>query len=44
MRRVYAHCEKQLERNDQTPAKRFYNLRTKEITQKALDELRECAK
>lgn len=44
VRRVYAHCEKQLERNDQTPAKRFYNLRTKEITQKALDELRECAK
>lgn len=42
VRRVYSHCEKQLERNDQTPAKRFYNLRTKEITQKALDELASC--
>ena len=44
VRRVYAHCEKQLDRNDQTPAKRFYNLRTKEITQKAMDDLRNCAK
>ena len=43
VKRVYSHCEKQLERNDQTPAKRFYNLRTKEITQKALDELRDCS-
>ncbi len=44
VRRVYAHCEKQLDRNDQTPAKRFYNLRTKEITQKALDELSNCSR
>lgn len=42
VKRVYAHCEKQLERDDQTPAKRFYNLRTREITQKALDNLRDC--
>jgi hypothetical protein len=44
VRRVYAHCEKQLERKDQTPAKRFYNLRTKEITQKALDQLNNCSR
>lgn len=42
VKRVYSHCEQQLERNDQTPAKRFYNLRTKEITQKALDDLSDC--
>lgn len=43
VQRVYAHCEKQLERNDQTPAKRYYNLRTKEITEKALNNLKDCS-
>ena len=42
VRRIYAHSKNQLERADQSPAKRFYNLRTKEITENALDRLREC--
>lgn len=42
VRRIYAHSKNQLKRDDQTPAKRFYNLRTKEITENALARLREC--
>lgn len=42
VRRIYAHSQTQLERGDQTPAKKFYNLRTKEITEKAMDRLRDC--
>lgn len=40
--RIYDHCERQLLREDLTPAKRYYNLRTKEITENALQELRGC--
>lgn len=40
--RIYAHCERQLLREDLTPAKRYYNLRTKEMTESALDQLRSC--
>ncbi|SFR50991.1 hypothetical protein SAMN04490243_2436 [Robiginitalea myxolifaciens] len=42
--RVYAHCEKQLMRTDLSPAKRYYNIKTKEITQNALDQLRSCGR
>jgi hypothetical protein len=42
IRRVYAHSHDQLERAEQTPAKRIYNLRTKEIAEIALGRLREC--
>ncbi len=41
--RIYAHCERQLLREDLTPAKRYYNLRTKELTESALDQLGSCA-
>ena len=42
IRRIYTHSKNQLLREDQTPARRFYNLRTKEIAENALDRLREC--
>lgn len=41
--RIYAHCQKQLENEALTPAKKYYNLRTKEITEIALDRLRKCS-
>ena len=40
--RIYAHCERQLLRDDLTPAKRYYNLRTKDLTETALEQLRGC--
>lgn len=40
--RIYAHCERQLLRDDLTPAKRYYNLRTKELTETALEQLKGC--
>lgn len=40
--RIYAHCEKQLLREDLSPAKRYYNIRTKEITEDALEALGGC--
>ncbi len=43
VRRVYAHCEKQLLREDLSAAKRYYNIKTKEITENALDNLRNCS-
>jgi len=42
LKRIYAHSETQLKRKDQTPARKFYNLRTREITENALARLREC--
>ena len=42
VQRVYAHCEKQLQNEDLTPARKYYNLRTKEITENALARLGEC--
>lgn len=44
VKRIYAHSQSQLERGDQTPAKKFYNLRTKEITEKAMARLGDCKK
>lgn len=43
VRRVYAHCEKQLLREDLSAAKRYYNIKTKEITEQSLDNLRNCS-
>ena len=43
VKRIYAHCEKQLENEGLTPAKKYYNLRTKEITEVALDRLSKCS-
>ena len=40
--RIFRHCEAELLKPDLTEAKRYYNLKTKQITAKALDELKEC--
>ena len=40
--RIYKNCEQQLLREDLSEAKRYYNLRTKEITQEALEKLDSC--
>lgn len=42
VRRIYAHSQNQVKKEDQTPARKFYNLRTREITENALDRLKEC--
>lgn len=42
VKRIYAHSQNQLKRGDQSPARKFYNLRTKEITEKAMARLRDC--
>jgi hypothetical protein len=42
VQRVYAHSQKQLESSDLTPARKYYNLRTKEITENALERLSGC--
>ena len=39
----YERCEQQLLRPELTEAKKYYNLRTKEITALALEKLRECS-
>lgn len=39
---VYTTCEQQLLRTDLTEGKRYYNLRTKEITAEALEQLKNC--
>ncbi|MBT8223742.1 MAG: hypothetical protein KJN96_11310 [Eudoraea sp.] len=39
----YERCEEQLLRPELTEAKKYYNLRTKQITKRALDKLRDCA-
>ena len=41
--RIFIHCEQQLLRPDLTEAKKYYNLRTKEITAEALKKLQHCA-
>jgi len=41
-RRVYSHCEEELLRENLSEGKKYYNLRTKEITAKALKELDNC--
>lgn len=42
--RVYEHCEQQLLKPNLSEGKKYYNLKTKEITKKALDQLSECGK
>lgn len=42
VQRVYAHCDKQLQDKNLTPSRKYYNLRTKEITENALSRLDEC--
>jgi hypothetical protein len=42
--KVYEHCESQLLNADLTEAKKYYNLKTKEITAEALKGLEECRK
>ncbi len=39
----YERCEEQLLRPDLTEAKKYYNLRTQQITKRALDKLGDCA-
>lgn len=42
--RIYEHCEQQLLRPDLAEGKKYYNLRTKEITGEALERLEDCGK
>ncbi len=41
-RKVYEHCEQQLLSGKLTEAKKYYNLKTQEITAEALEELGTC--
>lgn len=43
VQRIYDHCERQLLREDLTPAKRYYNVRTKALTEDALERLEGCS-
>lgn len=40
--RIFRHCEAQLLKPDLTEAKKYYNLRTKQITADALEQLKNC--
>ncbi len=40
--RVYAHCEGELLKSNLSEGKKYYNLRTKEITVAAMDKLMDC--
>lgn len=42
-RKVYEHCEQQLLSGKLTEAKKYYNLRTQQITSEALKELEHCS-
>lgn len=42
--KIYAHCEQELLKPKLTEAKKYYNLRTKQITAQALDKLKDCNK
>ncbi|MEJ2584185.1 MAG: hypothetical protein P8Z38_03825 [Robiginitalea sp.] len=42
VRRIQIHSQTQLDRGDQSPAKKFFNSRMKEISEKALYRLRQC--
>jgi hypothetical protein len=42
--RIYAHCEEELLKPKLSEAKKYYNLRTKEITAIALAKLKDCNK
>lgn len=43
VRRIYAHCEKQLLQQDLSAAKKYYNIRTREISENALAKLKKCS-
>ena len=43
-KKVYDHCEQQLLSGKLTDAKKYYNLKTKQITAEALEELEQCGK
>ena len=40
--KIFEHCELELLKPNLTAGKRYYNLRTKEITARALEELKSC--
>jgi len=40
--RIYEHCQQQLLRDGLSEGKKYYNLRTEEITWKALEQLGDC--
>jgi hypothetical protein len=40
--RIFRHCEAELLKPDLTEAKKYYNLRTKQITEAALAKLKQC--
>jgi hypothetical protein len=40
--RIYRHCEAELLKPELTEAKKYYNLRTKQITEEALSKLKNC--
>lgn len=40
--RVYEHCEAQLLKENLSEGKKYYNLRTKEITKEALEKIGDC--
>ncbi|MGB5203885.1 hypothetical protein [Eudoraea sp.] len=42
--KIYTHCEQELLKPKLTEAKKYYNLRTKQITALALDKLKDCNK
>lgn len=42
--KIYQHCEQELLKPGLTEAKKYYNLRTKQITANALDKLKDCNK
>ena len=44
VKRIYTHTQAQLEKENLTPAKKYYNLRTREITENALDRLSACSR
>lgn len=39
---IYTHCEQQLLKSNLTEGKKYYNLKTKEITAEALEQLKQC--
>ncbi|NNE77468.1 MAG: hypothetical protein HKN31_10395 [Pricia sp.] len=41
--RIYSNCEQQLLKPNLSDGKRYYNLKTKEITAKAIEKLRHCS-
>ncbi len=41
--RIYNHCEQELLKSNLSEGKKYYNLRTKDITRKALEKLEACS-